>query len=44
MICEMCLIDHAEQRGITCGKYKVCSPCIEESIHARMWLIGRGKE
>jgi len=44
MKCEMCLKDNAENRGIICGTYKVCQPCIDESIHARMWLLGRGKD
>ena len=43
MKCEMCLKENAENRGIKCGKYKVCDPCVEASIHARMWLMGRGK-
>jgi len=44
MICEMCLKDNAESRGLHCGKYKICGLCVNESIHARMWLIGRVKE
>lgn len=43
MKCEMCGRENAESRGIKCGKYKVCDPCVEESIHARMWLIGKSK-
>ena len=44
MKCEMCLEDDAESRGVRCSKYTICNPCIDESIHARMWLIGKGKE
>jgi len=44
MICEMCLEDNAESKGMRCGKYKVCDPCVDASIHARMWLMGKGKE
>ena len=44
MKCEMCGKENAESRGIKCSKYKVCNPCVEESIHARMWLIGKSKE
>jgi len=44
MKCEMCLKENAEARGVRCGLYIICDPCINESIHARMWLIGRGKD
>ena len=44
MKCDICLIDNAETRGISCGKYKVCSPCIDDAIEARMFLLGRDKK
>ena len=43
MICEICLIDNAEMRGIKCGKYRVCYPCIDNAIEGRMSLLGRSK-
>lgn len=43
MICDMCLEQNAEERGVRCGKYRVCSPCLDKSIEARMFLIGRDK-
>tara|TARA_R110001592_G_scaffold224032_2_gene479545 strand:- start:3392 stop:3529 length:138 start_codon:yes stop_codon:yes gene_type:complete len=42
MKCDMCMKDNAETRGVHCGVYRVCSPCVNESIHARMWLIKGG--
>ncbi len=43
MKCEMCREENAEARGLRCGKYNVCYPCINKSIEARMFLIGRDK-
>jgi len=44
MKCEMCEIENAESVGMHCGKYKVCNNCVNESIHARMWVMGKAKE
>ena len=43
MKCEMCLKDNAESNGIRCRKYKICDDCIDLSIEARMFLIGRDR-
>jgi len=44
MKCDMCLEEQAEAKGLRCGKYNVCTPCIDKSIEARMFLIGRDKQ
>jgi len=44
MRCEMCKEENAEASGMRCGLYKVCNPCVTKSIHARMWLLGLGKD
>lgn len=44
MMCQMCEKPNAESRGLHCGKYIVCSPCFDEAIEARMFLLGRMKE
>lgn len=36
MKCEICLKDNAESRGIKCGVYKVCIPCIDNLIDVKM--------
>ncbi len=43
MICDICERTNAEAVGLRCGKYKVCSPCLDEVIEARMQLLGRAK-
>ena len=40
----MCLEPNAETKGLSCRKYKVCSPCIDSAIEARMHLLGRDKK
>ena len=44
MICDMGLEPNAQERGLRCGKYRICSPCLDASIEARMFLIGRDKK
>jgi len=44
MKCEMCERENAERVGMRCGKYKICNNCVDESIHARMWLMGKSKD
>jgi hypothetical protein len=44
MKCDMCRYNGMESKGLRCGKYNVCSPCIDKSIEARMFLIGRDKQ
>ena len=50
MKCDMCREEGMESKGLIrlimyrCGKYNVCSPCVDKSIEARMFLIGRDKQ
>jgi hypothetical protein len=44
MKCEMCNENNAERNGIFCGIYKVCGECVQKSVHARMWLLGKAKD
>lgn len=41
MNCELCKRDNAEYVGITCGKYRVCTPCIKNLIEKEMKPISR---